>query len=85
VRARQAANRGFLPSGYGYGFFRHVWGRPEFRALVARCEWLGLAIDPARNSEGTGRLSPDEARAEVWVIPTDEERTIAGHALRLVG
>lgn len=51
---------------------------PATRAeVVAGAGWLDLAIDPARNQPGEGRISPDGARAEVWVIPTDEEQEIA--------
>jgi acetate kinase len=46
------------------------------RALVCdRLGWMGLAIDPA--AAAPGRISPDGAAAEVWVIPTDEEAVIA--------
>jgi len=47
--------------------------------VAARCGWLGLRIDAARNARGTGRISADDSAVSAWVIPTDEERMIARH------
>ncbi len=48
--------------------------------IVAGCAWLGLRLDPALNTAGKcGRISSDQSKNEVWVIPTDEERMIAEH------
>jgi acetate kinase len=52
--------------------------------ILAQCGWLGLAADPAANRQGAGRVSPDGAAAEAWVIPTDEELMIAEHTLALL-
>jgi acetate kinase len=52
--------------------------------VVAGCDWLGLAIDQAANNVGGGCISPASVNGEVWVIPTDEERMIAEHALSLL-
>jgi acetate kinase len=62
------------------------------RARVAHdAAWLGAEIDEAANAAATGladgqaqRLSPPGSRVALWVIPTDEERTIARHTRRLV-
>lgn len=52
--------------------------------VVAGCAWLGMTLAPARNTQGSGRISADGARAAVWVIPTDEEVTIARYTAALV-
>ena len=47
---------------------------------------LGLALDEEANAAGPAerRISPPESRAEVWVVPTDEEREIARCALAVL-
>ena len=50
--------------------------------------WAGIRLDPERN-RGTvggteGRISPDGAYPEVWVIPTDEELLIARDTYRVI-
>ena len=59
------------------------------RAMI--CEglgWMGVAIDPRRNEEMVGgregRISTDDSRVEVWVVPTDEELLIARDTVRVV-
>ena len=49
------------------------------------CAWLGLTLDEARNAHGAGRISTEESRVGVWVVPTDEERMIARHTAHLLG
>ena len=57
----------------------------DLRARVcADAAWLGIAIDPAANRAGASRISPEGVAPSVWVIPTDEERMIARHTLRVV-
>jgi acetate kinase len=61
-------------------------------AIRARiCEhlgWLGVELDPARNSATVGGkeglISAASSRLEVWVVPTDEELLIARDAVRVV-
>ncbi len=55
---------------------------PEVRAAI--CEglsWLGIELDPERNSAHTaaheGPISADSSRVAVYVIPTNEELLIA--------
>ena len=53
----------------------------EMREAVCRdAEFFGLLLDPVKNREyipGTEAcLSTPESRVQIWVIPTDEERTI---------
>ena len=49
------------------------------------CRWLGLQLDPARNQAGGPRISAEGSPVAAWVIPTDEERMIARHTLRVLG
>jgi acetate kinase len=58
---------------------------PEIRSrLCARCAWLGVMLDEHANSAGDMRITTETSRVRVYVIPTDEERMIAEHAVRLV-
>jgi acetate kinase len=60
---------------------------PEVRAeSLAGLERLGIAVDPERNAatRGPGRISPDGAEVEVWVVPTNEELQIAKETYALV-
>ncbi len=55
------------------------------RAAVCRqSAWLGIALDEAANARGGPRISSADSAVSVWVVPTDEERAIAGHVARLV-
>ncbi len=58
---------------------------PEIRAAVCqRLGWLGAEIDAEANAAGTARIGAAESRLGLWIIPTDEERTIAQHSRRLL-
>jgi acetate kinase len=46
--------------------------------------WMGAVLDPDRNAKGEGRISADTSSIPVWVIPTDEERLIAHHTIRVL-
>jgi acetate kinase len=48
------------------------------------CVWLGLTLDRARNLAGTGRISADSSRIQVWIVPTNVELMIARHTARLL-
>ncbi len=50
-------------------------------------EWAGLRLDPVRNEQARGesRISADDSRVEVWVVPTNEELVVARQAAELVG
>ncbi len=54
-------------------------------AVAGHAEWLGLELDPAANAARGPRISTPGSRVAAWVIPTDEERVIAGHTLALLG
>ena len=58
---------------------------PVRAAIGARCAWLGVAMDAARNEANGPRISADNSRIPVYVIPTNEERMIARHTLALLG
>jgi len=67
-------------------------GVGEHSALVrerslAGLETLGIAVDPARNKDGTGErvISPDTGPVRVCVVPTDEERAIAEETAEACG
>jgi acetate kinase len=58
---------------------------PEIRARVCRnASWLGVRLDEGANRRGEELISMDHQPPTVWVIPSDEERTIAEHTWRLL-
>jgi len=57
---------------------------PEMRARICRgAAWLGLRLDEAANRAGGPRISTPDSQVSAWVIPTDEERMIAEHTLKV--
>jgi transketolase N-terminal domain/subunit len=46
--------------------------------------WLGVALDPAANAAGGPRISADRSRVRAWIVPADEELTIARQARRVL-
>ena len=55
---------------------------PVREAALAGLERLGIEVDPVRNKgRGERLISPDGTAVAVCVVPTDEEREIAGQAL----
>lgn len=58
------------------------------RAVLDGLQWAGIHLDDAANAAAVGgregRISPQGATPEVWVIPTDEELLIARDAFRVV-
>ncbi len=65
-------------------------GSTEVRALALQgLECMGISLDPGRNREARGsgevtRISTDDSKVAVLVVPTDEERMMAREALRAV-
>ncbi len=58
---------------------------PAIRArVIESCRWLDLELDEAANGRGGPRLTTPGSRVSAWVIPTDEELTIARHTVRLL-
>jgi acetate kinase len=51
-------------------------------------EWAGVSLDTSQNHSVVGgkegRISPEGASPEVWVIPTDEELLIARDTFRVI-
>ncbi len=45
----------------------------------ARLDWLGVRLDDDANAAGRTRISAEDSRVAVLVIPTDEEAMIAHH------
>ena len=55
------------------------------RAAVCRqSAWLGIALDEAANARGGPRISAADSAVNVWVVPTDEEMTIARHTAAII-
>ena len=51
-------------------------------------EFLGIKLDEERNialNHGEGRISTDDSKVEVWIVPTNEELLIAMDTQALVG
>ena len=46
--------------------------------------WLGVELDASANAQHGPRISTATSRVSAWVIATDEEGTIARHALALL-
>ncbi len=58
---------------------------PEIRRRVCQnAAWLGMALDEEANKAGRHTISRPGTSPEVWVIPTEEERMIALHTLRVI-
>ncbi len=54
------------------------------RESMADMEFLGIRIDPVRNADRSAtRISADDSRVQVFVIPTNEELVIASDTLRI--
>jgi acetate kinase len=54
------------------------------KKVCQQAAWLGLDLDDPANEAGNTRISSPNSKIAVWVVPTDENLIIAGHALRLV-
>ena len=58
---------------------------PEIRRRVCeKSRWLGVTLDLDANERGDVCISAPASRIRVWVIPTDEERTIVRQTLRVL-
>ena len=57
------------------------------RDVCRNLEWAGLRLDADRNEKARGesRISADDSRVEVWVVPTNEELVVARQAAALIG
>ena len=54
------------------------------KRIGERLRWLGIELDDARNAIHAPRISADDARVHVLVIPTDEETVIARGTAKLL-
>lgn len=54
------------------------------RDVMAGCAWLGAELDEASNTGKEGRIDSGSSKLRAWVIPTDEELTIARHTAALL-
>jgi acetate kinase len=58
----------------------------EVRAeICGDLRFLGIEIDSARNEKDERLITTDRSRVSVRVIPTDEERVMAGIVWQLIG
>jgi acetate kinase len=52
--------------------------------VIEGCGWMGAKLDLDRNEKGEGLVSAETSSIPVWVIPTDEERLIGRHTMRVL-
>jgi acetate kinase len=52
--------------------------------VIEGCRWMGAILEPELNANGEGCISAETSTIPVWVIPTDEERLIARHTVRVL-
>ncbi|MBA4097486.1 MAG: acetate kinase [Rhodospirillum sp.] len=52
--------------------------------VCADAAWLGLQLDDEANRRGGPRISTAASSVAAWIVPTDEELTIARHTQRLL-
>jgi acetate kinase len=58
---------------------------PEIRARICNAAgWLGFRLDEAANRAGGPRITTADSPVSAWVIPTDEEMTIARHTVEII-
>ncbi|AQW31800.1 acetate/propionate family kinase (plasmid) [Ralstonia syzygii subsp. celebesensis] len=62
------------------------YAAPVRERVCRAAAWLGVSLDAQANARHGPRISDPHSAVDVWVIPTNEERMIARHALhRLEG
>jgi len=54
---------------------------PVRAAICHAGAWLGIVLGENAHHAHTRRISVDDSRVSVWVIPTDEEQTVARHTV----
>jgi acetate kinase len=65
------------------GIGEHSWKVRE--AVLNGMEWMGIHLDTKANRANAQIISAKQSPTIVFVIPTDEERMIAEHAIRTAG
>ena len=58
---------------------------PLRAAVVKKLAWLDAKLDVDANNRNGPRISTEDSKVSLWVIPTNEELMIAQHAAALVG
>jgi acetate kinase len=59
---------------------------PEIRRRICESSaWLGVELDNDANQKQKTRISTQQSKISVWVIPTNEELMIARHTATLLG
>ena len=59
---------------------------PDIRRRICKaCSWLGIDLDERANAGKGPQVSTPKSMVSVWVIPTNEELTIARHTGSLLG
>ena len=55
-------------------------------SVCCNMEWAGIQLDSKRNEhvDGETRISSDESRVEIWVVPTNEEIVVARQSAELI-
>ncbi|MCH7687642.1 MAG: acetate/propionate family kinase, partial [Planctomycetes bacterium] len=55
-------------------------------SVCSNMEWAGIHLDGKRNEhvDGETRISSDESRVEIWVVPTNEEIVVARQSAELI-
>jgi acetate kinase len=76
------ALRGFDALVFTGGIGEHA--APIRARIVDGCAWLGAALDGDANAAHAARISAVDSRVAVHVVPTDEERMILRHTIRLL-
>lgn len=54
------------------------------RRVCEKLAWLGIKIDQEANLKKARKISTPDSRIPVYIIPTDEERMIVTHTLRVL-
>jgi acetate kinase len=53
--------------------------------VLTGMEWLGVRLDKAANAANAQRISTPDSKTTAFVLKTNEERMIAGHAVAIAG
>jgi acetate kinase len=58
---------------------------PLRAAVIEKLAWLGAKLDVDANNRNGPRISTEDSKVSLWVIPTNEELMIAQHTAALIG
>lgn len=65
------------------GIGEKAW--PVREAVLRDLSWIGVQLDQDANRQNAQLISHSQSPVAVFVLPTDEERMIAGHTLNVAG